>query len=212
MQVSNAIQTRPPESTAQKQVVARVTGLLMEGEQILASAGQTGFARWFIFPSDGVVVTNHRIFLVKNGMFSFNFNDMHWQHVQDVHLGMKMMGAIISAQASVSKSGYHTHAHAGGYARRSIDGLDKTQAQEVYRIGQAMENEWREHNRQRLMQERQVERGAYLVQQPGAQPASPGNGGGDPAERLQKLKGLADQGLISPEEFAQRKSEILGSI
>ena len=48
--------------------------------------------------------------------------------------------------------------------------------------------------------------------QVGAMAATPVGGGDDPAQRLLKLKSLLDQGLITAEEFAAKKKDILDKV
>ncbi len=47
---------------------------------------------------------------------------------------------------------------------------------------------------------------------PTVSPTPPGDARGDHAERLAKLKDLAEKGLITPAEFEKRKAEILGEL
>ena len=222
--MTQAIQPAAPATAAQSAVRAKVQALLTPGEEVLGVAAQTDFARWWIMPPDGVVITNHRVLFLKIGFFSFSFTDFHWEHVMDIHVLDKFAGSTLSASASASKSGYATQTMAQPTAQAYVQGLVKPQAHEAYRLGQHMEQQWREVIRGRIMQERQVERGAYLVQTPGApaayaaqipgvEPAQVSHSAAEPPEvRLQKLKGLLDQGLIDQQEFERKKEQILAAL
>lgn len=217
--MTQAIQPAAPATAAQSAVRAKAQALLTPGEEVLGVAAQTDIARWWVMPPDGVVITNHRILFLKIGFFSFSFTDFHWEHVTDIHVLDKFAGSTLSASASASKSGYATQAMVQATAWAALQGLVKPQAHEAYRLGQHMEQQWREVVRGRIMQERQVERGAYLVQTPVAPagyapmqtPQAPGATDA-PEVRLQKLKGLLDQGLIDQQEFERKKAQILASL
>jgi len=93
----------------------------------------------------------------------------------------------------------------------SIDYLPKAQARMLYRYAQEQEEQAFEDRRTRSMEESRAAAGGVVVQNAYVPPtaavtSSPAE---DPLAALQKLKTMLDAGLISPEEFAAKKAEIL---
>ncbi len=201
----------PARTTAgASQIEAKAEKLLMNNERILASAQQTDMARWWIWPADGVVVTNHRVLFVNNGFFSFSFTDFHWEHVEDVHVSVNFGGADLAVNATESKKGLASQVAQAKTRRVMARGLVKDQAQDVYRVAQQMEHEWRETNRQRVIEETRATKGGGVVMMQAA-PASPAPAATqpDPTERLRKLKELLDAGVLSKDEYDTKKAEIM---
>lgn len=153
------------DEAAVEYVREKVLPLLMEGEDVLAVAVQTRLARWWFLPPDGVVVTNHRVLFPRCGILSFKFDDFHWEHVEDVHVESSVFGSTISVTARKSKSGYARTAEMGPRVSKSVAKLVQSQANQVYSVGQRMEHEWREKNRQRLIEETRAERGTVVVRE-----------------------------------------------
>ncbi len=85
----------------------------------------------------------------------------------------------------------------------------KVAAQDVYRVGQQFEHEWREIVRNRAMEETRAANGHYITQA-AAPPTSPA--ASSPHERMRVLKEMLDDGLISAEEFAAKKRDVLSGI
>lgn len=207
---TGAIQPLAPARATQTTLRDRTSGVLMPNETVLAVAACTEFARWWFLPPHGVVVTDHRVLVVKLGLFGgMNFQDFHWEHVQDVHLSVGMMSALVRITAAASKSGMQTHAVATGTRTLTSDSLAKDEAQAVYRIGQQMEQTWRERQRARYMEEQRV---GYATPFVAASISSPGAAPGDVASRVAQLNSLKDQGLITQSEYDARKAEIIRSI
>jgi hypothetical protein len=204
-------------SSGHSYLFKKVANVVMKDEEVLAIAAQTDLARWWVFPPDGVVVTSHRILFLRCGFLSFNFQDFHWEHVEDVHLSTSFAGSTIMVTASSSKSGYATKAANVRNVKAISRRLVISQAQNVYSVGQQMEHTWREKIRQRIMEERQVERGQVVVQAPAvaqaaAVPSESAAPLDDPADRLRKLRGLVDEGILTQEEYDKKKAEILSAM
>ena len=122
-----------------------------------------------------------------------------------------MLSAKVRVTATASKSGMQTHAVSTGSRAFTMESLAKDEAQAVYRLGQQLEQMWRERQRARYMEEQRV---GYPVAyaQAASKPVQASSGSPDVASRIQQLKSLLDQGLISQAEFDERKAEILRSI
>lgn len=189
---TNALQIR-----GASEVLRKAEKLLMQNEQVLAAAQQSDLACWWLWPRDGVVVTSHRIMFLKNGFFSFSFKDFHWEHVEDVHMGVAFAGATVSVSAAAEKKGTASQIARAASGRFRCEGLVKDQAEHVYRAAQEMEHSWRETNRQRVMEESRAAHGR-------------GSGaGGEPAERLRKLKELHASGVINDREYEEKKAVLI---
>jgi membrane protease subunit (stomatin/prohibitin family) len=160
-------------------------------------------------------VTSHRILFLNCGFFTFRFRDFHWEHVEDVHISTSFSGSTITATASASKSGYATKVANTRSVKAISSGLINDGAHQVYAVGQKMEQEWREKVRQRIMEEKKIERGQVVLQAPApAAPLaqSPEAQSRDPADRLRQMKALLDDGVLTQAEFDQKKGEILAAI
>ncbi|GEM_PF-6350072 len=196
------------ETDSQQFLREKASGILTDDEEILASAAQTNWATLGFLKTDGVVVTNRRILLLHCGMFSFDFDDFHWKHVEDVHLSESFTGSTISVEASTSKSSYSSQTASTGRQTVAMNKLIKAQARGVYSAGQSMEEEWRERRRRRMMEEKQAERGHVVVD-------SSEEGDSEPSEfeqKLDKLQQLRRRDMITEEQFDRKKQEILDSI
>ena len=185
--------------------------LLMRDERIVASAEQTGLARWFVFPSCGVVITTHRILFLTPSFFglSFRFTDYHWEHVQDIHLSVGPGSASIRVTATSTKSALATHTVKQSLRRTTQTGLKKAEAKQVYSIGQQMEHDGRERKRQRAMEETRAAKGGYLVH--GQEDSSAGSSL-DPVQRLHRLKSMLESGVLTQSEHDAKRAEILAEL
>lgn len=207
--MSESIVRAAPLRQAQEVLSSRAAGVLMPSEKVHAIAACTDMHRWWFLPPRGVIVTDHRILLVRLGLFAgLQFRDFHWEHVQDVHLEVGSLGALVRVTGANSKSGMQTHAVSTGTYTLFMDGLDKSEAQAVYRVGQQMEQLWRERQRSRYMEEQRLgyTGAAYAVAPMHQAPAQ------DLAARVQQIKSLLDQGLITQAEFDTKKAEILRAV
>jgi hypothetical protein len=133
-----------------------------------------------------------------------NLDDYLWQDVDDVTVEANVLGSTIKVKGS-------KRTKTGGEVpfERTVDGLDKAQALELYARAQEMEEQWREKNRARLIEEDRARAGGVYVQTP-----SPSEKQGQQSieERLAKLKSLADQGLITTAEYEARKAQIVAEL
>lgn len=188
-------------------LLAKASTLLMQGEDVLAVASQNFLGHWMLRPASGVVVTSRRMLFVNRRILSMAFQDLHWEHIEDVHIDTSWKGATISATGSASKSGYTTHAAAAGQTTIAMPHLRSAEAQRVYSVAQQIESEWRERSRQRLIEERRADK--HIVIGDGGAKAT----GAEPATvRLEKLKQLREMNLISAEEYEAKRKDILNKL
>ncbi len=152
-----------------------------------------------LFP-DGIVLTTRRVMILRPKMLGrLEMQDFIWRDLKNVQIAENLMGSTITF---TTISGEKT----------SLDYIPKPQARQCYRIAQEQEERVVEERRQRSMEESRA--GASnisintAVATPASAPVAPAN---DPMAKLQQLKSMADAGLITPEEFAEKKSAILAS-
>lgn len=172
----------------------RVRPLLTVDEEISYIAIQR---RLTTLAPDSFVLTNKRfIHLSPSLLGQLNVKDVAWRQLLKVDLQEAMLSATLSIQAE------------GGFLR--LDGLHKVQARKAYGIAREMQDKAHEYRRQVDLEVRRASASAVNV---GAAPATvvafDSKTAADPALELRKLKSLADEGLITAEEYTKKKGEIL---
>jgi hypothetical protein len=146
---------------------------------------------------DAVVLTNRRFILYREALLGAKFSDGLWRDLTDVHLSEGLLGATMS---------FRTPA-----VTITVDRLPKAEARHAYAFAQEKEQEAIETRRQRQMEEDRARAGHFVVgaQQPTAAAAPAAD---DPLAKLTKLKSMMDAGLITEEEYNQKKQQILDAI
>lgn len=214
---------------AVEKVYLRLVDLLTTGEEILYIATQKK-PLVNILP-DCVALTNKRIFFFTpaNLGLSIKFVDFVWKDIVDVYTKEEIIGAIFSAKTTNG-------------AEMGVDYLPKVQSRKLYQYAQERKEAEREARRQRELEEKRAESGAIQVEHAGRMnvqaaavvtppPAQPEPVAAAPApvptpppapvpeakpdvltEKLKKLKTLFDNGLISQEEYNQKKLELLSDL
>lgn len=212
---------------AVEKVYLRLVDLLTSGEEILYIATQKK-PLVNILP-DCVALTNKRIFFFTpaNLGLSIKFVDFVWKDIVDVYTKEEIIGAIFSAKTTNG-------------AEMGVDYLPKVQSRKLYQYAQERKEAEREARRQRDLEEKRAESGAVNVdhvnrmnfQAPvAAEPVvatptpvpTPVQAAPTPVvqeeakpdvltEKLKKLKTLFDNGLISQEEYNQKKLELLSDL
>jgi hypothetical protein len=201
---------------AVEKVYTRLVDLLTTGEEILYIATQKK-PLVNILP-DCIALTNKRIlfFTPANLGLSIKFVDFVWKDIVDVYTKEEIIGAIFSAKTTNG-------------AEMGVDYLPKVQARKLYQYAQERKEAEREARRLRDLEEKRAESGSVnfeRTQNAAAQPTAPAPQPepvvAPPApapvveakpdvltEKLKKLKTLFDNGLISQEEYNQKKLELL---
>jgi len=139
---------------------------------------------------DGVAITNKRLIFCrqKNLGLSMDFEDFFWKNVFSCSMKESLLGAEFFAKTVDNRD-------------FSIDYLPKAQARKLYAIA----NEYKENDRQeshsasQKMEDISVS-DSILEEQDKT------------AETLQKLKKLYESGLITQQEFENKKNEIINSL
>ena len=173
----------------------RVIPLLTVEEEISYIAVQRRLAA--LVP-DSFVLTNKRfVHLSPNLLGQLSVRDIGWKQLVKVDLQESMFGASLTI-------------HAEGLPLR-LEGLHKVQARKAYAIAREMQDRAHEYRRQMDLEARRATAGSVnvtAVPQPvvafEAKASMP-----DLASELRKLKALMDEGLITADEYAGKKSELL---
>jgi hypothetical protein len=175
--------------------LAATQKLLTEGEKHLGVAVQQKPV-WNFLPHS-IIVTNKRVILHKPRMFKTTFHDFLWRDIKKVHLTDRLFGSELVFE------------YTGGYLVSSF--LPKNQAKKVYAIAQAKEEEWVEKWRLRKIEEERARSGAnHIVLNKEGQSSSGVDGKRiSIKERLLELDQLRSEGLITQDEYQNKKMEIL---
>ena len=148
---------------------------------------------------DCVALTSRRvIFFTVKLLGQLSFQDHLWRNVSNATVKEGILGSTFSATVTNGQ-------------RMSVDYLPKAQARMLYRFAQEMEEKAFEERRTRTMEETRAAAGGVVVQNAFVPPeqarsVAPAE---DPMASLQKLKAMFDAELISADEFASKKTEIL---
>jgi hypothetical protein len=202
-----------PHSRPAATIARKIRRLLIDDEAVIAVAANNRLGRRLILPASGVVVTTHRILFVHRGIFSMRFQDLHWQHVQDVQYAKSLFGSTLAVVGASTKTPSATMAAAGTQRQLAMAYLHHKKAQILYSAAQQAEVEWRERNRQRIVEERRADKSVVLstsTDVPSTESGPPFPG--DPSERLERLNELWRKRLITEDEFESRKSAILADL
>ncbi|MDT3405185.1 PH domain-containing protein [Mucilaginibacter terrae] len=206
---------------AVEKVYSRLVELLPPGEETLYIATQKK-PLVNLLP-DTIVITNRRVlfFTPANLGLSLKFIDFIWKDIADVNMKEEIIGAVFTIKTTQG-------------AEMGVDYLPKSQGRKLYQYSQeCRENERKREELQKIQHTppppRPVEKPAeepakpvFEAPAPAPQPVTP-----PPApapspvveakpdeltEKLKKLKMLFDNGLISQEEYNQKKMELLSDL
>ncbi len=197
------------EPKAVEKIYSRLNDLLNGGEEIIYIAVQK--KPLVNITPDCVAITDKRIFFftAANLGLSIKFIDFVWKDVIEVRIKEELLGAVFSIKTFNG-------------AETSVDFLPKVQARKLYQYGQEREQTEREERRQRDMEEKRAASGTIIPEMnrfastQNMQPTTP-----KPVEetkpdeltaKLKKLKMLFDNGLITQEEYNQKKLELLSEL
>lgn len=183
-----------PDAVAK--VVEKIQQILMSGEEILYVAVQQKPV--VNLAPDCIVLTSKRFIFYKVKLLGqTSFEDRIWRELYDARIEEGMMGATFSIQA-------------GGGAKFTLDYLPKAQARQLYRVAQEMEEKCAEERRQRHLEEKRAGATGVFMGAGIPTPDAPTTAVPDETvAKLTKLKQLADAGLITAEEYAAKKAELL---
>ena len=193
--------------------LATLRGLLTSGETLEAWAAQR---RIYALTHRRVCIaaTSGRFISLQRRLFGgYDSADIRWQDLKETRISAGIIAADLTLVAQSSSD-----LNIGAEVNRvwSFDGLNKNQAQAMYRICQQHDQVWREKRRVRELEELRAKSGG--VQISGGQ-AGYGNGNTDAAgtesdatRRLRQAREMLDAKLISDSEFESIKAKIVSSL
>ncbi|SIS84189.1 PH domain-containing protein [Chryseobacterium gambrini] len=160
---------------------------------------------------DCIALTNRRIIFCrpKNFGLSMDFQDYSWVDVADCHIKEGIVGSTFMVKTTQ-------------HFTNMMDYLPKNQARKLYQFAQEVEERMRGVRREKNLETLRASAGGVTVNnatpiitqpqmfQEEKKPLLIENE--DPFALLQKLKGLKESGVISPEEFETKKNEILSRV
>jgi hypothetical protein len=156
-----------------------------------------------------VAATSGRLICIaRNLIGGFDLQDIRWQDLEDVKLRVGIFSADLTVRtgrpADLASQG------AAGHQQMEIAGLRKAQAESVYRICQAQDQQWREKRRIRELEELRARAGGIQFSA-GAAPAAAGATAAmpDAVRRLQEAKQMLDSKLITDSEYEAIKARIV---
>jgi hypothetical protein len=206
------------EPKAVEKVYSRLVDLLTTGEEIIYIATQKK-PLVNLFP-DCIALTNKRIlfFTPANLGLSIKFVDFVWKDIVDVFTKEEIIGAVFSVKTTNG-------------AEMGVDYLPKIQGRKLYQYAQERKEAEREARRLRDLEEKRAESGSFNFDSHANAPAQATTPEPAPepvvvappahveapkpdelTEKLKKLRTLFDNGLISQEEYNQKKLELLNDL
>ena len=190
--------------------LATLRGLLTEGETLEAWAVQSRLyalthRRAFIAATSGRFISLNRRLLG-----GYDSADIRWQDLKEVRISAGMLAAELTV---VAQSAADLNLGAAVDRVWTFDGLDKEQAQAIYRICQKHDQEWREKRRIRELEELRARAGGVQIGPlPGAPAAGDGTALPESARRLREARAMLDQKLITDAEFESIKARIIAGL
>ncbi|TCC86498.1 hypothetical protein EZ428_23840 [Pedobacter frigiditerrae] len=180
---------------AVEKTLGRINSLLTSNEQVEYIAVQKKPA--INFSPDCIALTNKRIIFCKPKNFglSMDFHDYNWKDIADCHIKEGIIGSTFTMRTVRNLN-------------NMMDYLPKNQARKLYQFAQEREEEMREFRRQRELEDKRAAAGGGIVVN-NAQTPNESLQQEDPFAVLQKLKALLENGILSQEEFDNKKNEIL---
>jgi hypothetical protein len=194
------------QSSHVRAAIARINELLVPGETLEATVTQR---RIFALFHRRVVVgaTTGRLIVLRRGMIGgFETRDMRWQDLKDAQLKVGIVGATLSV-APLTSSDLAMSEQATPVI--TITGLCKREAQKVYTISQAHEQEWREKRRVRELEELRAKSGGVIV---GSSTSGIVGDSDSPVARLERANEMRDKGLIRDSEYEAIKAKLVSSL
>jgi len=187
-----------------ERIARDVERVLTEGEKVLAVASQSRI-RSPLKP-DSAVVTNRRLILYRPKLLGrMDMEDFLWQDVTEIRIRTEILGAVLTVTAQRREADGTVRARTG-----VVDGLVRAAALRLYAAAQQLEQEWREKNRIRQMEEERARSGGVFLHGAGAPSGAGAQASVD--DRLAKLKSLHEKGLITDAEYEARKTQIIAEL
>ena len=194
------------DESAVARVIERLMQICVAGEDVLYIAVQKKLVSLNLSPGC-VALTTKRVIFFRPTAFglALTFHDYFWRDIADVHLSEAILGAVFSVRFVNGTT-------------VGLDNLPKAQARKLYQFGQQMEEQMHFHRRDLMLEEKKAGAASVSVSvgnvNAPAENAPPINAQLPPSsnaimEKLKVLKDLHEQNLISDEEYAAKKAELM---
>ena len=191
--------------------LATLKSLLTSGETLEAWAAQR---RIYALTRRRVCIaaTSGRfISLTRRLLGGYESADIRWQDLRETHISAGILAADLTL---VAQSSADLNIAAEPSRMLRFEGLNKDQAQAMYRICQQHDQVWREKRRVRELEELRAKSGGVQISgasYPGGGDAAAG-AESDPARRLRQAREMLEAKLISDAEFESIKAKIVSGL
>jgi hypothetical protein len=192
--------------------LATLQGLLTAGETLEAWAAQH---RLYALTHRRICIaaTSGRFISLQRRLFGgYQSADIRWQDLKETRISAGIIAADLTLVAQASAD-----LNMGSEVNRvwTFEGLNKDQAQAMYRICQQHDQVWREKRRVRELEELRAKSGGVQIGG-GGYGAGAGAGAADaesePARRLRQAREMLEAKLISDSEFESIKAKIVSTL
>src|SRR5580692_6065769 len=189
--------------------LATLQGLLTSGETLEAWAAQR---RVYALTHRRALIaaTSGRFISLKRRLFGgYDSADIRWQDLKETRISAGIIAADLTLVAQSSAD-----LNIGAEVNRvwSFEGLNKDQAQAMYRICQQHDQVWREKRRVRELEELRAKSGGVQISGQPAYGGAPAGSESEPARRLRQAREMLEAKLISDSEFETIKAKIVSGL
>jgi Bacterial PH domain len=191
--------------------LATLQGLLTSGESLEAWAAQR---RLYALRHRRALIaaTSGRFISLERRLFGgYESADIRWQDLKETHIRAGILAADLTLVAQSTSD-----LNIGSEVNRvwNFVGLQKDQAQAMYRICQQHDQVWREKRRVRELEELRAKSGGVQIGGgPGSYGAADtGAAESEPVRRLRQAREMLDAKLISDSEFESIKAKIVSGL
>jgi hypothetical protein len=191
--------------------LATLQGLLTSGETLEAWAAQR---RVYALSHRRVCIaaTSGRFISLQRRLFGgYDSADIRWQDLKEARISAGIIAADLTLIAQNSSD-----LNIGAEVNRVwiFEGLNKDQAQAMYRICQQHDQVWREKRRVRELEELRAKSGGVQISggQAGYSSTDAAGTESEPTRRLRQAREMLDAKLISDSEFESIKAKIVSGL
>jgi hypothetical protein len=191
--------------------LATLQGLLTSGETLEAWAAQR---RIYALTHRRVCIaaTSGRFISLSRRVFGgYDSADIRWQDLKEARISAGIIAADLTLIAQSNSD-----LNIGAEVNRvwTFEGLNKDQAQAMYRICQQHDQVWREKRRVRELEELRAKSGGVQISggQAGYSSTDAAGAESEPTRRLRQAREMLDAKLISDSEFESIKAKIVSGL
>jgi hypothetical protein len=191
--------------------LATLRGLLTSGETLEAWAAQRRIYA-LTHRRACIAATSGRFISLRRRLFGgYDSADIRWQDLKETRISAGIIAADLTLVAQSSND-----LNIGAEVNRiwSFEGLNKDQAQAMYRICQQHDQVWREKRRVRELEELRAKSGGVQISgnQAGYSGTDAAGTESEPTRRLRQAREMLDAKLISDSEFESIKAKIVSGL